>query len=122
MGVYKKDEGMWARVPIALIGGAITVAITRAAMTWVKGRGSYIAAGIAFLIMATLTLFFAFFHQKTGEILIDTEGEMRKVVWPNRDEVTGSTIVVIVTTVLLGVGIYVLDRGIGGFLILVNLY
>ena len=122
MGVYKKDEGMWARVPIALIGGAITVAITRAAMNWVKGRGSYIAAGIAFLIMATLTLFFAFFHQKTGEILIDTEGEMRKVVWPNRDEVTGSTIVVIVTTVLLGVGIYVLDRGIGGFLILVNLY
>jgi preprotein translocase SecE subunit len=122
MGVYKKDEGMWARVPIALIGGAITVATTRAAMDWVSGSASYIAGGIAFLIMATITLFFAFFHQKTGEVLIDTEGEMRKVVWPNRDEVTGSTIVVIVTTVLLGVGIYALDRCIGGFLILVNLY
>ena len=122
MGVYKKDEGMWARVPVALIGGAITVAATRAAMDWSTGSTSYILAGIAFLTLAIVTLFFAFFHQKTGEVLIDTEGEMRKVVWPNREEVTGSTIVVIVTTVLLGVGIYALDRGIGGLLILVNLY
>ena len=122
MGVYKKDEGMWARVPIALIGGAITVAATRAAMDWGTGSASYIWAGVAFLVLATVTLFFAFFHQKTGEVLIDTESEMRKVVWPNRDEVTGSTIVVIVTTVLLGVGIYALDRCIGGVLILVNLY
>ncbi len=122
MGAYKKDEGMWARVPVALVGGAITVAATRAAMDWGTGSASYIWAGIIFLALATVTLFFAFFHQKTGEILIDTEGEMRKVVWPNRDEVAGSTMVVIVTTTLLGMGIYALDRGISGFLILVNLY
>ena len=109
MGVYKKDEGMWARMPVALIGGAITVMATRKAMTWGAGSASYLWAGGMFLVLAVGTLFVAFFHQKTGDVLIDTESEMRKVVWPNRDEVAGSTIVVIVTTVLLGMSIYAAD-------------
>jgi len=55
-------------------------------------------------------------------VLIDTESEMRKVVWPNREEVVGSTTVVIATTVLLGLMIYSLDIGLAQFLDLVGLY
>lgn len=122
MGVYKKDEGMWARAPVAIIGGIITVAVTRWAMTLAKPPASYIWGGAVFLALAVATLFLAFFHRKAGDVLIDTESEMRKVVWPNREEVVGSTTVVIATTVLLGLMIYSLDIGLAQFLDLVGLY
>ena len=45
----------------------------------------------------------------------DSIGEMKKVVWPSRDEVTASTRVILVSTVLfaivLGVVDYILFRG-----------
>ena len=45
----------------------------------------------------------------------DSIGEMKKVVWPSRDEVTASTWVILVSTVLfaivLGVVDYILFRG-----------
>ena len=122
MRIYKREEGMWARVPLTLVGGAITVAATRAAMGWADPPTSYIWGGLMFLAFAVATLFAVFFHRKTGDVLIDTESEMRKVVWPTREEVTGSTIVVITTVVLLSLGIYALDCLLGGALILVGLY
>ncbi|MFH1731118.1 MAG: preprotein translocase subunit SecE [Planctomycetota bacterium] len=122
MGIYKKDEGMWARAPVAIVGGIITVAVTRSAMALAKPPASYIWGGVAFLALAVATLFLAFFHRKTGDVLIDTESEMRKVVWPNREEIVGSTTVVIATTVLLGLMIYGLDIGLAQFLDLIGLY
>ncbi len=113
---------MWARMPVALIGGVITVAATRAAREWAEPPGGYIWAGAIFLVFAAATLFVAFFHRKTGDVLIDTENEMRKVVWPTREEVAGSTAVVIVTVVLLGMSVYMVDVALGKLLILVKLY
>lgn len=42
--------------------------------------------------------------------LIDTQGELQKVSWPTRQELIGSTIVVIVCAVILGVYIFGVDR------------
>ena len=107
--MYRREEGLSARVPAAIIGGVITVYATRAVTGTGDNLAALVAAGVVFAICAALTLFLCFFHAKTGEVLIDTETEMRKVVWPTREEVTGSTIVVIATTIILGVAIFVMD-------------
>jgi preprotein translocase subunit SecE len=47
---------------------------------------------------------------KTKEFLAETRTEMRKVSFPTRDEVVGTTIVVIVTSVIFGVYLIAADR------------
>ena len=43
-------------------------------------------------------------HQrpKVADLLIDTESELRKVTWPTLEEVTNSSLVVIVSVVIIG--------------------
>ena len=121
--MHKRDEGLWARVPAAIVGGIVTVYMTKAAIDSSRNPAvSYIMAGIAFAVLGIFTLYLCFFNRKVGDILVDTENEMRKVVWPNRDEVSGSTIVVIGTTVLLSLAIFVVDIALTWGLQLINLY
>ena len=122
MQIYKREEGMWARVPVAIIGGVVTVYATDAAMGLAEGNARFIWGGLVFAALGLATLFIAFFHRKTGDVLIDTESEMRKVVWPTREEVQGSTIVVIGTTVLLGLTILVMDIVLTYLFQLIRLY
>lgn len=108
--MYKREEGLWARVPSAIVGGVVTIYMTNAAREWTDNAiMGYIFAGVAFLLFAAVTIYFCFFQQKVSDVLIETETEMRKVVWPSKDEVTGSTGVVIATTIILGLVIFVID-------------
>jgi preprotein translocase subunit SecE len=43
----------------------------------------------------------------------DTRSEMRKVSWPNRQEVIGTTVVVIVAVAVFGVFFFVVDSILG---------
>jgi preprotein translocase SecE subunit len=47
--------------------------------------------------------------KKTVEFLIDTQGELQKVSWPTRYELVGSTAVVIVSVVVIGVFVLGVD-------------
>jgi preprotein translocase subunit SecE len=47
---------------------------------------------------------------KTKEFLSEVRTEMRKVSFPTRDEVVGTTIVVLVTSVIFGVFLFLADR------------
>jgi preprotein translocase SecE subunit len=47
--------------------------------------------------------------KKTVEFLIDTQGELHKVSWPTREELIGSTGVVIILLVILGAYIFGVD-------------
>jgi preprotein translocase subunit SecE len=47
---------------------------------------------------------------KTKEFLSETRTEMRKVSFPTRDEVMGTTIVVLVTSVIFGIYLFAADR------------
>ncbi len=53
--------------------------------------------------------------QRSTQFYGDVRGEMRKVSWPNRDEVVGTTVVVIIAVFLfgfyLGLVDYVLSLG-----------
>jgi preprotein translocase subunit SecE len=48
-------------------------------------------------------------HEKASEYFIETESEMRKVSWPTKDEVKGSSAVVIVVMFALALIIFFLD-------------
>ncbi len=47
--------------------------------------------------------------RKSGDFMIATEGEMKKVNWTSRREIIGSTKVVILITVLLALVMFVVD-------------
>jgi preprotein translocase subunit SecE len=49
--------------------------------------------------------------EKTKEFFRDVKVEMRKVVYPTRDELTGSTWVVIITVVVISVFLGFVDSG-----------
>ncbi len=113
---------MWARVPAAIVGGIVTYFATDWAMGALEGNAGYVLAGVVFAVLATATLYIAFFHKKTGDMLIDTENEMRKVVWPDREEVAGSTIVVIGSVVLMGAAIFIMDIVLTQVLSIIGVY
>ena len=50
-------------------------------------------------------------HPRFVEFFHDTEVELTKVSWSSKNEVLGSSAVVMVVTVVLGVWIFVLDKG-----------
>ena len=47
---------------------------------------------------------------KAKEFLSEVRTEMRKVSFPTRDEVVGTTIVVLVTSVIFGIYLFAADR------------
>jgi preprotein translocase subunit SecE len=47
---------------------------------------------------------------KTKEFLSEVRTEMRKVSFPTRDEVMGTTVVVVVTSVIFGIFLFLADR------------
>jgi preprotein translocase subunit SecE len=46
----------------------------------------------------------------TREFFQDTAGEMKKVTWPNRNEVVGTTVVVIAATIVFAVYLWGCDE------------
>ncbi len=54
---------------------------------------------------------YSFGHPKTGDFMIATEGEMKKVNWSTRREIAGSTKVVILFTVLMSAFLFAVDVG-----------
>ncbi len=78
----------------------------------------YLQVGLAvvvILIGAALLLYFVSMSPKTGEFLIATDGEMKKVNWSTRKEVVGSTWVVVTTCFLMAGLLFVVDFGLASF-------
>ena len=50
------------------------------------------------------------FVEKIKQYLKDTLGELRKMSWPSKDELVGSTIVTVVVSVIISAFIGVVDR------------
>lgn len=65
---------------------------------------------IAFaVILGVAAWHVSFGGRKSGDFMIATEGEMKKVNWSSKREVIGSTKVVIAFTILLAVLLFVVD-------------
>jgi preprotein translocase subunit SecE len=48
-------------------------------------------------------------HKRFIHFLKDTKAELKKVTWPSRNEVTSTTIVVIIATIFFGFYLFFMD-------------
>lgn len=67
-------------------------------------------SGGVFVVFA-LALYFFFNWPKMAEFLIETEGELKRVSWPERKEYMGASVAVVVLVVFIVVYLYAVDIG-----------
>ncbi|MEX0777469.1 MAG: preprotein translocase subunit SecE [Phycisphaeraceae bacterium] len=113
--LYKPGQGKWTRICTAVGAGLLTLAM----IYWIVGelqgihsehRGTIQAiVGLGILLIVAGVLWWLLNKPRIVEFMIATEAEMRKVNWPTRREVIGSTWVVICGTFLMASLIFVLD-------------
>ena len=110
--IYKKNQGrntrLWTLVSV--------LAIIAIGCYWLSNELDAFNAFVRYLAPLAVGLAlaygaFRFVYQKESmsEFLIATEGEMKKVSWSSKKEVIGSTKVVVFTTVMLAVMLFVVD-------------
>jgi preprotein translocase SecE subunit len=80
------------------------------------------AAGVGVLLLVgSLGIYWLVgVRPSTSEFLINTDGEMKKVNWSSRKDIIGSTQVVIVWSVLIAAGLYLVDNVFAQFFTLIG--
>ena len=111
MQIYRKTQGRWTRLG-TVVGAGILIVIG-AWYTW-----SELPSGLRlFRAIIPLILMLACFYvllrvvnsKRPADFMIATEGEMKKVSWSSKKEIIGSTKVVIVTLLLMGLILFLVD-------------
>ncbi|MDZ4755165.1 MAG: preprotein translocase subunit SecE [Phycisphaerae bacterium] len=117
-GIYKSGQGYYTRMGTTIGAGLLSLLglwwlWKYAIQIQIEGvNENYVAAGICLLVGGVITGFlyyFVFSKPSTGDFLIATEGEMKKVNWSTRREIFGSTGVVIGVMLVMTCFIYVVD-------------
>ncbi len=114
--VYKPGQGYWTRVLSAVGGGTLVLA----GGAWLWDELSviqddryrlYTQAGVvaAVLLVFGGLLWWVLNKPRVVDFMIATESEMRKVNWPTRREIIGSTWVVISGTLLMALLLFVVN-------------
>jgi preprotein translocase SecE subunit len=101
--IYKPGQGYWTRVVTAIGAGLLILAgvqwLWAKLGLWIRGDSAiYVQAAVALVVLAVFGILvyrFVGVRPNTCDFLIATEGEMKKVNWPTRREVFGSTGVVV---------------------------
>lgn len=109
--IYKSGQGYWTRLMTTISGGLLGV--LGAYWLWESaGTASwgvptiYIQAAfalVAFAVTAWLLWKFVAVSHKSVDFLVATESEMKKVNWSTRKELVGSSVVVIVSSLMIAV-------------------
>jgi len=114
--IFKPGQGTWTR-GLTAAGIAILVAFgiyfVDAELQGVKAANEFVRGTVAVVIIAA---FFALAwwllnKPRIVDFMIATESEMRKVNWPTKKEIKGSTMVVIIGTLLVTAILFVIDFG-----------
>lgn len=116
--LYKPGQGYYTRIGTAIGIGVLVVWGAYAVMNQIENSGLTGAAKLpiqygapAGLIIAVgvLVYWLTGLSRKANDFFIATEGEMKKVRWSTRKELTRSTKVVIFTVFVLGAFLFVAD-------------
>jgi preprotein translocase SecE subunit len=130
--LIKKGQGTTARATAYALGAALIVygAIRLYASI---GVGAVLATNLPLIgdltirkVVATvvgglalLGLHLVLNRERSVDLLVDTEAEMRKVTWPTWPEVLNATVVVVFVTVVLAISMSAFDWGLRRVLLLV---
>ena len=112
--IYKPGEGYWTRTLTWI--GAGTLVLSGILYIWkqmdiIQTNTIYWQGGMALAMVALWgsLLFWIMNKPNVAEFMIATEAEMKKVNWPSKMEVYGSTIVVIGGTFLLAALLFLIN-------------
>jgi preprotein translocase SecE subunit len=118
-GIYKSGQGYYTRMGTTVGAGLLTLLGLRwlwdyAAQVKIGTvNQTYVAFGICGLVglvVGTLIYLYVFRKPGSGDFLIATEGEMKKVNWSTRREIFGSTAVVIILMAVATTFIWLVDN------------
>ena len=136
-GVYKKGQGIYSRIVVGIALGVLglyaaislhnvlldlpnvaqntTIPLVGVGLTWGLICSFALFAVLGFLIylfvagMETGVRSLDNSGKKVVEFLIETQGELQKVSWPTKYELVGSTAVVIISVVVIGIFVLGVD-------------
>jgi len=120
--IYKPGQGYYTRVLSA--AGAGTLVLVGVGWLWSRiipgfslDHEIYWQAGmaVALIIGFGLLLFYLLNKPNIVDFMIATESEMKKVNWPTRRDIIGSTIVVIGGTLLIAAFLFLINLFFGWF-------
>jgi preprotein translocase subunit SecE len=118
LAIYKPNQGYWTRV-ISAVGAAVLV-LAFVAWLWDElsqiGNEStrsivQISTVVILILGAGIGLFFIMNKVRIVDFYIATDSEMRKVNWPTRREIIGSTWVVVIGTLIMAGLLWVVNLG-----------
>lgn len=121
MSVYKSGQGRYTRM-FTVMGGALIVAIGcyslyRVLDAWDLSLWVSTMVPVGMFIALSILIMWLMNKPSIADFMIAAEGEMKKVNWSTRQEITVSTIVVIsvvvILSTLLGVADFVLQVSVG---------
>ena len=124
VGIYKQGQGYWVRLMSAIGFGLLVM--MGVIWLWDQLAGVrvgtlepvYVQGGTSVIVIAICGLIgYQLIGRKPKfiDFMIATEGEMRKVNWSTRREIFGSTILVILLTLLIAVFCKVADLAFSAF-------
>lgn len=124
--VYKKGQGYWTRMGTAL-GVVLLIAVFCLFVYEQIGGFAQVSKGTAAVITAifgtgaALLAWWAMNKPRNVDFLIATDVEMHKVNWTSRQELFGSTRVVIFFLFMIAAILFLIDIGTGAFFQLIGL-
>ena len=113
LSIYKPGQGYYTRMLTAV--GAGTIIVLGVAWLWPRlesfSSAIYyqVAAAIILIGGSGALLWFLLNKPRIADFMIATEAEMKKVNWPTRREIIGSTWIVIAGTLMLAGLLAVID-------------
>jgi preprotein translocase subunit SecE len=94
-------------VVFAILGGGVFG-------NWYFGDQSLLYRVVALLVLAVAAFFVAIQTEKGGNawtLIKEARGEIRRVVWPTRDETVQTTMIVLVLVLIFALILWLLDSG-----------
>ena len=94
-------------VVFAILGGGVFG-------NWYFGDQSLLYRVVGLLVMAVTAFFVVIQTEKGGNawtLIKDARGEIRRVVWPTRDETVQTTLIVLVLVLIFALILWLLDSG-----------
>ncbi|MFA9478011.1 preprotein translocase subunit SecE [Phycisphaerales bacterium AB-hyl4] len=129
LAIYKPGQGYWTRVMSAI--GAATLVLTGVGWLWAQFQmwfsGSenliYYQGGMAvgMIVFFGALLYWLLNKPRIADFMIATEAEMKKVNWPTRREVIGSTWIVICGAMLMAGWLWVFNLVFGWFFLQIDI-
>jgi preprotein translocase subunit SecE len=130
LSLYKPGQGYYTRMLSAI--GVGVIVLCGVVWLWAKlttvdaiptDQRLYYQAGAAVGVIAFfgILMFFLLNKPRIADFMIATEAEMKKVNWPSKKEIIGSTWVVICGTAFIAGLLFVINIGFTGLFRYINL-